>query len=55
MDKFLEKHSGITYSFFRGPLKYKHKGLIHFIVYTYSENNPDFNDRKQCDRCSLSE
>lgn len=34
MNKFIEKDNSVTYSFFRGPLKYKNKGLIHFIIYT---------------------
>ena len=33
--------------FFRGPLKYKHKGLIHFIVYTQNKKYPDTNNREQ--------
>jgi hypothetical protein len=28
----------ITYTFFRGPIKYKTKGLVHFLVYTISKN-----------------
>jgi hypothetical protein len=34
MDKFLYGDKTVKYSLFRGPLKYKNKGLIHFIVYT---------------------
>jgi len=37
-DKFVKKNSGVVYSFFRGPIKFERKGLIHFSVYTESNN-----------------
>ncbi|MCR4327854.1 MAG: hypothetical protein NUV46_04725 [Nanoarchaeota archaeon] len=44
--KFIHKKRNITYSFFRGPLKFKTKALIHFIVYT-EENHSAFGNREQ--------
>jgi len=38
MDNFLKDKPRLKYSFFRGPLKYKNKGLIHFLVYVYEKN-----------------
>jgi len=41
--KIVQKnHTEITYSFYRGPVKYKHKGLVHFIIYSQNKqkNNP---------------
>jgi len=46
MDGYIKKHKEVTYTLFRGPIKYKHKGLIHFIVYT-EERKHDFSDREQ--------
>ena len=34
MKNFIKKNKKITYAFFRGPIKYKNKALIHFIIYT---------------------
>ncbi len=34
MDRFMRNEKNLTYSFYRGPLKYKNKGLVHFIIYT---------------------
>ena len=46
MDKFIINKKQITYSFYRGPLKYKYKGLIHFIIYTdiKTREGVSFND-----------
>jgi hypothetical protein len=33
MNKFISEHNGVTYSFYRGPIKYKNKGLVHFLIY----------------------
>lgn len=41
MDKFLKNKPKLKYSFFRGPIKYKNKGLIHFLVYTHEDNPKD--------------
>lgn len=46
MDNFVKIHKGIIYSFFRGPIRYKHKGLIHFLIYT-EEKIPNFNNTEQ--------
>lgn len=46
MNKFIAKYKGITYTFFRGPIKYKNKGLIQCLIYTET-TTPDFNDREQ--------
>lgn len=37
MDEFVSKNKSVTYSFFRGPLKYKYKGLIHFLIFTHEK------------------
>lgn len=34
MKNFTNKNKKTTYAFFRGPIKYKNKALIHFIIYT---------------------
>lgn len=34
MNKFTRDKRNLTYSFYGGPLKYKNKGLIHFIICT---------------------
>ena len=39
MDEFVSKNKETVYSFFRGPLKYRNKGLIHFMVYVTENNN----------------
>ena len=46
MDKFISKDRSITYSLFKGPIKYKTKGLIHFIIYT-EEGNDEYGNREQ--------
>ena len=46
INPFVKKRKGLTYSFFRGPLKYKNKGLIHFIIYTEEWNN-EYGNREQ--------
>jgi hypothetical protein len=46
MNKFVKNNSGIKFTFYRGPIKYKYKGLIHFLVYTWDEKS-DFKNRKQ--------
>jgi len=46
MDKFLSKDNSAVYSFFRGPLKYQDKGLIHFVIYT-EEGSDEFGNREQ--------
>ena len=33
LNKFIKEHGEIIYSLFRGPIKYKDKGLIHIITY----------------------
>ena len=38
-----QSNEKITYTFFRGPLKYKDKGLIHFLVYTTNKNTEPLN------------
>jgi GNAT superfamily N-acetyltransferase len=38
MKRFLGNDRSARYSLFRGPLKYKNQGLIHFIVYTEDAN-----------------
>lgn len=46
MDKFIQKNPKVVYSFFRGPIKYKNKGLIHFLIYThgagYDKENKEY-------------
>jgi hypothetical protein len=44
MDSFIFYRQGITYSTYRGPLKYKNKGLIHFLCYT-SDVGVDLSDK----------
>lgn len=46
MNKYLKNKQDIKYTFFRGPIKYKNKGLIHFVIYLKSKK-PDFEDRAQ--------
>lgn len=46
MDKFISKNKSVAYSLFKGPLKYKTKGLIHFIIYT-EEGNDEYGNREQ--------
>ncbi|MCA9485961.1 MAG: hypothetical protein KC506_03905, partial [Nanoarchaeota archaeon] len=49
MNKFLEGEEEVIYSFFRGPIKFEDKGLIHFLVYTdesYDENGSMFTSER---------
>jgi hypothetical protein len=49
MDKFLKDEKNVIYSFFRGPIKFEHKGLVHFLVYTdesYDENGSMFSSER---------
>jgi len=34
MKKLINKYDKLTYRFLTGPMKYKHKGLIHILTYT---------------------
>ncbi|MGV8168444.1 MAG: hypothetical protein ACP5N3_00140 [Candidatus Nanoarchaeia archaeon] len=34
MDSYIAEHKEVKYSLYRGPLKYKHKGLVHFLCFT---------------------
>lgn len=37
MTGFVKKNKNITFSFYKGPIKYKHKGLVHFLIYLKDE------------------
>ena len=39
MNQFKKVNNQITYTFYRGPIKYKHKGLVHILFYTEKESN----------------
>lgn len=41
MNNYLKDYSGTKYSLYRGPLKYKNHGLIHFLCYTDEHNTDD--------------
>ena len=47
VSKIIRDKSKLTYSFFRGPLKYKDKALLHFIVYTDSLRRGSLTKREQ--------
>lgn len=38
MNKFIEDNPSFIYSYFRGPIKFEEKILLHFVIYT---DNPD--------------
>lgn len=39
MDRFVEENKSVTYSFLKGPIKYKNKGLVHFILYSWEDHD----------------
>ena len=49
MKKVTKNNSKITYSFIRGPIKYKYQGLIHILVYIEDGNGEEVfkNERKR--------
>lgn len=37
MSKFVKQNEGVAFSFYKGPIKYKYKGLVHFLIYLRDE------------------